>query len=131
MARHGPDDLVWPPVRWNRVVSCLWVVAAVGVGWTLFTLPPREAVDQRDARWYAAGSVGIAFPLYLGFLKTLGMSTNPWYYLLPLALTASALDVLGGVMAGERALAGPATDVPGGRAGHPASVRDANCCKRA
>ena len=39
-----------------------------------------------DLRWYALGSVAVVFPVFLGFLKYLGMNTTPWYYLLPLAL---------------------------------------------
>lgn len=82
-------------------VSWLWVAAVAGVVWAALTLPPgtnAEDVSAPDARWYAAGSVLIVFPLYLGFLKALGMMTTPWYYLLPLALAANALDVLGAVM---------------------------------
>ncbi len=73
------------------------MAAAVAVAWAVCTLPRSRGTR---ARWYAAGSVVVVFPLYLGFLKGLGMSTTPWYYLLPLALTANALDVIGGVMAG-------------------------------
>ncbi len=82
------------------VVAGLWVAVVAAVVWAVCTLPCQD-LGPRGAGWYAAGSVAVAVPLYLGFLKALGMSTTPWYYLLPLALTANALDVLGGVMSGD------------------------------
>ena len=83
----------------------LWPVAMMGVAAAVFSLArkpgPNLADDETttcEARWYVLGSVLIFFPMYLGFLKLLGMTTVPWYYFLPLTLAANALDVLGGVM---------------------------------
>ena len=93
---HGTD--LEPPGRDALAGGRFARLAAVaGVAWAVCSLPEPDA--GADARWYAFGSVAIAFPMFLGFLKYLGMNTTPWYYLLPLVLTASALDVLGAVMA--------------------------------
>ncbi len=59
---------------------------------------PTERTTSHEARWYAAGATLLALPVFLGFLKFLGMATMPWYYVLPLALAASTLDVLGGAL---------------------------------
>lgn len=61
-----------------------------------------ETTPSREARWYAAGATLLALPIFLGFLKVLGMGTMPWYYVLPLALAACSLDVLGGALETSR-----------------------------
>ena len=99
----------------DRTLPFLWPVAAGMAAAAVFALRRIEERDAdfdadadadidagltpRDVRWYALGSVAIVFPVFLGFLKLLGMNTTPWYYLLPLALAASALDAVGGIMA--------------------------------
>ena len=86
----------------DPVTPWLWLVAVAVVTWAVCSLPhgaTDDTVPSRDARLYAVASAAIALPVFLGFLKGLGMNTTPWYYLLPLALAASALDVLGGAMA--------------------------------
>ena len=83
-----------------------WLLAALVLGAVaLFAsrLPggddlPAGQTPSREARWYAAGATLLALPIFLGFLKALGMATMPWYYVLPLALAAGTLDVLGGAL---------------------------------
>ncbi len=93
----------------DHTLPWMWPVAAAVVAGAVFSLGHTEdaatpaaadgGLSARDLRWYTLGSVAVVFPVFLGFLKLLGMNTTPWYYLLPLALTASALDAVGGVMA--------------------------------
>ena len=89
---------------WAWLLAAL-VLGAVALG--VAHLPgggdlPLAATPSHEARWYAALAAGLALPVFIGFLKALGMMTMPWYYVLPLALAAGALDVLGGALETSR-----------------------------
>ena len=64
----------------------LWVAAGAALAGAVWTRARREAL------LYAGLAAGVALPLFVGFLKGLGMATSTWYYLPPLAIVAGALD---------------------------------------
>ena len=101
--RSSSDAMPW---AWGLAAGVLVTVALV-----LPRLPGSKgetpadadaAGPSREAHWYAVGAALLALPLFVGFLKFLGMATMPWYYVLPLALAASALDVLGSALEADR-----------------------------
>ena len=87
------------PWAWLLAVGVLGAVALFARGLPGGEDMPGEGTPSREARWYAAGSTLLALPVFIGFLKVLGMGTMPWYYVLLLALAGSTLDVLGGALA--------------------------------
>ncbi len=90
----------------RRWVPCLWLLAIGAVTYGGWALPRPGTAGRRqvgtqplpDMRWYGMATVLIGLPVFLAFLKFLGMETPPWYYLLPLAVAASVLDGLGAAM---------------------------------
>ena len=81
----------------SEALRWMWL-AAVGLAVTAWVAARTEnPADpaRREALLYAGLTVGIGTPLFLGFLKVLGMAGSTWYVLPPLVLAASALDVAG------------------------------------
>lgn len=61
------------------------------------------AIEARRDLILYGGTVMVAGTIgFLVFLKMLDMHTEPWYYLLPMALAAICLDVVLGTLAAER-----------------------------
>ncbi len=83
----------------------LWIAVTGLAGWALAYRRRNgdETREQREVLLYAGLAAGIALPLFVGFLKGLGMTTSTWYYLPPLAVAASALDVAAGTLWRETA----------------------------
>ncbi len=107
ISRPGLDwsrisELLWEVTTTNNSLPpLLWLLALgvfTGVAWGTWRQATGVTGDStgslaREALLYAGCAAALGSGAYLVFLKLLGMCTTPWYYLLPLALIASAMDV--------------------------------------
>ncbi len=99
----GWRHLLW--LGWSGIAASsaalpwMWI-AAIGLAAAVFARAWRtgsgDEPPERAAWLYAGLATGIVMPLYLAFLKGLGMAGSTWYLLAPLVVAASALDGLGG-----------------------------------